>query len=83
MIAIVFSIVIAVAGAAISAHEARKMMKKMGQKPPDVDSVTVPLAEDGREIPVVFGTVWLEGPNVCQYSTPTFTAIKKKSGGKK
>jgi hypothetical protein len=42
----------------------------------------VPTAEEGREIPVLFGTRDVEGPNVVWYGHLRAQAIKKK-GGKK
>lgn len=42
----------------------------------------VPTAEEGREIPVLFGTRDIEGPNVVWYGDLRTKAIKKK-GGKK
>ena len=54
-------------------------------KPPKPASITdfdIPTAEEGREIPVVFGTVWITGPNVLWYGDLRSEPIKKK-GGKK
>lgn len=42
----------------------------------------VPTAEEGREIPVLFGTRDLAGPNVVWYGDLTAWPIKKSSGGK-
>ena len=42
----------------------------------------VPTAEDGREIPVLFGTRDITGPNVVWYGDLKTTAVKAK-GGKK
>lgn len=42
----------------------------------------VPTAEEGRAVPVIFGTVWVKGPNVIWYGDLRTTAIRKK-GGKK
>jgi hypothetical protein len=42
----------------------------------------VPTAEDGREIPVVFGTKDITGPNVVWYGDFMAVAVQKK-GGKK
>lgn len=52
------------------------------QPPPSLDDVSAPTAEEGRPIPVVFGTVWMTGPNVIWYGDLRTTPIKK-SGGKK
>lgn len=50
--------------------------------PPGLGTVTAPTAEEGREIPVLFGTRDLQGPNVVWYGDLRTVAIKKK-GGKK
>lgn len=42
----------------------------------------VPVAEQGRPVPVVFGTVLVEGANVLWYGDLSSTPIKTK-GGKK
>lgn len=55
------------------------------QKPPKPSSLTdfdAPTAEEGRAIPVIFGTVWMTGPNVVWYGDLRTTPIRKK-GGKK
>lgn len=51
-------------------------------KPAVLDDFDVPTAEEGRPIPVVFGTVWIRGPNVLWYGDLRSVAIRKK-GGKK
>lgn len=54
-------------------------------KPPKPASITdfdVPTAQEGREIPVIFGTVWVTGPNVLWYGDLGTAPIKKKSGKK-
>lgn len=50
--------------------------------PAGLGDFNVPTAEEGREIPVLFGTRELEGPNVVWYGDFYAEAIKKK-GGKK
>lgn len=50
--------------------------------PPEPGQPEVPTAEEGRPIPVVFGTVLLKSPNVVWYGDLRTTPIKK-SGGKK
>lgn len=47
-----------------------------------LDDFDIPTAEDGRVIPVVFGTVLLTGANVVWAGDLKVTAIKKK-GSKK
>ena len=59
------------------------MMPKQESDPPvGLDSIQTPTAEIGREIPVLFGTRKIEGPNVVWYGDLRTVAIKKK-GGKK
>lgn len=49
-------------------------------RPAALGEFNVPTAEEGRPIPVVFGTVWITGPNVLWYGDLNSTPIKK--GGK-
>lgn len=50
-------------------------------RPAALSDFDAPTAEEGRPIPVVFGTVWLRGPNVLWYGDLRAEPIKK--GGKK
>lgn len=56
--------------------------KPQTQPPAGLNEVNVPTAEDGREIPVLFGCRWVRGPNVVWYGDLNTTPIKS-SGGKK
>lgn len=56
--------------------------KPPAPKPAALEDFDVPVAEEGRPIPVVFGTVTVTGPNVLWYGDLSTTAIKQK-GGKK
>ena len=47
-----------------------------------LDDFTLPTAEEGRPIPVVFGTMLITGPNVVWAGDLKVDPIKKK-GGKK
>jgi hypothetical protein len=60
------------------------MPKPPSQSPPPagLGDIKAPTAEEGREIPVLFGTRDLEGPNVVWYGDFRAVAIRKK-GGKK
>lgn len=58
------------------------MPKPQAQKPPGLNEITAPTAEIGREIPVLFGTRDLAGPNVVWYGDIKLVPIKSK-GGKK
>lgn len=51
-------------------------------KPAALEDFDVPVAEEGRPIPVVFGTVTITGPNVLWYGDLSSQPIKS-SGGKK
>ena len=51
-------------------------------KPADISDFDAPTAEEGRPIPVVFGTVKVKGANVLWYGGLYTQAIRKK-GGKK
>lgn len=52
------------------------------QPPAALEDFSVPVAEEGRPIPVVFGTVTITGSNVLWYGDLRSTPIKSK-GGKK
>lgn len=51
-------------------------------KPAGIEDVDAPTAEEGKPIPVVFGTVWITSPNLIWYGDLRTTPITKK-GGKK
>lgn len=56
---------------------------KPAQPPkPTLEDFDLPTAEEGRPIPVVFGTVWVSGPNILWYGDLDTEAIRVK-GGKK
>ena len=52
-------------------------------KPSRLEDFDAPTAEEGRPLPVVFGTVWLTGPNVLWYGDLRTSPIKSSGGGKK
>lgn len=58
------------------------MPKPQINKPAGFGDVQAPTAEEGREIPVLFGTRDMLGPNVVWYGDFRSVAITKK-GGKK
>lgn len=58
------------------------MPKPQSQPPAGLGDIKAPTAEEGREIPVLFGTRDIESPNVVWYGHFRSVAIKKK-GGKK
>lgn len=46
-----------------------------------LDDASIPTAEEGRAIPVVFGDVLIKSPNVVWYGDLKTEAIRKKAGG--
>lgn len=54
--------------------------KSRSQPPAGLGDFKVPTAEEGREIPVLFGTRDCEGPNVVWYGDLRVIPIKKKTG---
>jgi hypothetical protein len=54
--------------------------KPQPAKPAGIEEVNAPTAEDGRSIPVVFGTRRVTGPNVVWYGDFKAVAIRKKGG---
>lgn len=52
------------------------------QRPAGLGDITAPVAEEGLEIPVLFGTRDFNGPNIVWYGDLSTQAIKSK-GGKK
>lgn len=56
--------------------------KAQSAPPAGLGDFTLPTAEDGREIPVLFGTKDITGPNVVWYGDFMAVPVKKK-GGKK
>jgi hypothetical protein len=59
------------------------MIPKPESRPPaGLGDIKVPTAEEGREIPVLFGTKDVEGPNVVWYGDFAAKPVKAK-GGKK
>lgn len=58
------------------------MPRPQATPPPGLNEVQAPTAEVGREIPVLFGTRDMGGPNVTWYGAIRLVAIKAK-GGKK
>jgi hypothetical protein len=55
--------------------------KAPSQKPPALADFQVPTADEGREVMVIFGEVWIDDPNVLAYGDLRTTPIKA-SGGK-
>lgn len=51
-------------------------------KPASLQDFDVPTVEEGKPVPVVFGTVTLKGANVLWYGDLRSKVVKKKSGKK-
>lgn len=58
------------------------MPNPQSQPPAGLGDIKAPTAEEGREIPVLFGTRDVDGPNVVWYGDLLVQPIRKK-GGKK
>lgn len=67
----------------VSAILSYALAPKAPQPPkPTLEDFDFPTAEEGRPVPVVFGEVWITGPNILWYGDLDTTPIKVK-GGKK
>lgn len=64
----------------ISSAISYAMMPKppAAQPPSEIKDFDLPTAEEGRPIPVVFGTVKITGANVLWYGDLSSTAITKR-----
>ena len=58
------------------------MPKPQSMPPASFEDVSAPVAKEGKEIPVLFGTKMLRGANVVWYGDFDSSPIKAK-GGKK
>lgn len=75
----IYYLVVLVVSALVSAALAPKPPKP---KPAALEDFDIPVVEQGRAVPVVFGTILLTGPNVLWYGDLRNNAITEK-GGKK
>lgn len=50
------------------------------EKPPALSDYTVPTAQEGRDITMIFGTVWIDDPNIVNYGRLTQRPIFADSG---
>ena len=53
------------------------MPKPQNRKPAGLDEFNLPTAEVGREIPVLFGTRLITGPNVAWYGDLSVEPVRK------
>jgi hypothetical protein len=56
--------------------------KPQQNPPPGLNEVKAPTAEEGREIPVLFGTREIKGMNVVWYGDIRLIAVKSEAGKK-
>lgn len=59
------------------------MPKPKPEKPPSTDDLKDPTAEAGKPIPVVFGSVTLQSPNVLWYGDKQAVHRPMRKSGKK
>jgi hypothetical protein len=71
-------IVIWVATAVLAYALTPKPKLPANAQPATIEDFNIPTAEDGREIPVLFGTREVSGPNVVWYGDMRTTRIREK-----
>jgi hypothetical protein len=49
-------------------------------EPPELNDIDAPTAEEGKDIPVLFGTCLIRSPNIVWYGKLRTTPIRKKAG---
>lgn len=49
-------------------------------KPPSMEDIDMPTAEEGGAIPKVYGTYVVKSPNIIWYGDLGYQAVKTKSG---
>ena len=54
--------------------------KPPGRKPSSLEEIDIPTADEGRPIPVVYGTVVTKSPNVVWYGDLGYQPVKQKGG---
>lgn len=59
------------------------MPKPKQPKPPSVDDLKEPTSETGRPIPVPFGSIRVDDPNILFYGDKDINTREVSSGGKK
>lgn len=57
--------------------------KAQNQKSAAFSDVQAPTAEEGREIPVLFGTMMIRNPNIVWYGNFSAAPVEGSSGSKK
>lgn len=56
------------------------MPKPKSAPPPALGDYQVPTADDGRDVGMIFGTVWIDDPNIINYGQLTTRPIYATSG---
>lgn len=69
-----------IATLAVSLFVAMRAAKGNNAKPPALQDFSVPTAEDGRGVAMVFGTVWIDDSNIIGYGDLRTTPIKADGG---
>lgn len=75
---IITSLIMMVISAAL--RPSTQVQAATDQQPGKLD---VPTPEEGRSVPVIFGTVIVKSANVAWYGDSSTTAITSQGGGKK
>ena len=78
---------LAFAGAYIGIYITNSIINYLMPSPPvptpaSISDFTAPTADEGRPVPVIFGTVKVEGANVLWYGGLWVEAIKERQGKK-
>ncbi len=76
---IIAIIIIVVAVAASVATSLLIQPAAQNREPPELEDIQAPTAEEGREIPVLFGTRNIKGANVVWYGDFESTAVRRRS----
>lgn len=61
----------------------RPKMEHTAPNPAGIDDFNMPTATTGKDIPVVFGTCWVNDPNCVWYGDLASEPIMSEGGGKK
>jgi hypothetical protein len=56
------------------------MPRPKSQTPPALGDLNVPTASEGRDVTMIFGTVWIDDPNVINYGDLRTDPIHGDSG---
>jgi hypothetical protein len=76
---IIAIIIIVVAVAASVATSLLIQPAAQNREPPELEDIQAPTAEEGREIPVLFGTRNIKGANVVWYGDFESIAVRRRS----